>query len=97
MYMFFNSSIRASGGHKVFCVFIFVSFINISFKQVFEFNMEMTCEGCANAAKKVLGKHRKSVTFFAGHLVKQFVVTHAIVQGEQNHVKVIITRMFSWC
>ena len=24
--------------------------------QIYEFHMEMTCEGCANAAKRVLGK-----------------------------------------
>lgn len=30
--------------------------------QVFEFHMEMTCEGCANAAKRVLGKKGDAVS-----------------------------------
>ncbi|VDI13278.1 copper transport protein ATOX1-like isoform X1 [Mytilus galloprovincialis] len=30
--------------------------------QTYQFNMEMTCEGCANAAKRVLGKQGDKVT-----------------------------------
>lgn len=30
--------------------------------QTYEFHMEMTCEGCANAAKKVLGKQGDKVS-----------------------------------
>ncbi|XP_025087966.1 copper transport protein ATOX1-like [Pomacea canaliculata] len=50
---------------------------------VFEFNMEMTCEGCANAAKKVLGKHPHEVTSVETDVGAQRVLVTSTLSSDQ--------------
>ncbi|KAK7097705.1 hypothetical protein V1264_004642 [Littorina saxatilis] len=47
-----------------------------------EFKMEMTCEGCANTAKKVLGK-QESVTSIVTDVSSQTVLVTSPLSSEE--------------
>lgn len=51
--------------------------------KVYEFNMEMTCEGCSNAAKKVLGKQGDAVSNIETDLASQKVVVTSTMSPQE--------------
>jgi len=51
--------------------------------KTYEFKMDMTCEGCANAAKKVLGKQESAVTNVVTNVADKTVIVTSTLPSDE--------------